>query len=206
MEGELHIILILDESGSMDPIRKDIIGSFNKFIREQQDLKVDNKDKTAVTFIKFNDKITKIFEKEPLEKVKEIGLDDYIPGGCTALNDAVGTMIDKYSAEKNVCFVVITDGEENSSKKYTGVLIREKIDEKKDKGWNFIYLSSDLKTATQGACLGVRSSEQGCTTGENNVCVGYRGLSRGITEVVGDCVATIRTKKLMKGMGSKVDL
>lgn len=203
MEGDLHIILILDESGSMDSIRKDIIGSFNKFIREQQQLKVS--DKTSVTFIKFNDEITNIFEKEPLSKVKEIGLDDYTPNGCTALNDAIGTMIDKFSDEKNVCFVVITDGEENASKKYTGILIREKIDGKKEKGWNFIYLSSDLKTATQGTCLGVRSSQQGCVTGENNVCVGYRALSRGITDVVGECVTTIRTKKLMKGMGSNVN-
>lgn len=201
MEGELHIIIILDESGSMDPIKRDIIGSFNKFIREQQSLEA--KAQTFVTFIKFNSNVTNVFEKIKLEDVKEITLKDYVPDKCTALNDAVGSMIDKYSKEKNVCMVVITDGDENASLKYTRALVKDKIEERKGEGWNFIYLSSDLETASQGTGLGIRSTQPGMVTGENNVCVGFRGLSDGITNVVSECVSTIRTKSCMYGMGSK---
>lgn len=202
MEGELHVIIILDESGSMDPIKKDIIGSFNKFIRDQQAL--DSKDTTLVTFIKFNDKITSVFEKTKLEDVKEITSKDYVPDRCTALDDAVGTMIDKYSKDKNVCMVVITDGEENASRKYTRFLVKDKIDERKKEGWKFIYLSSDMETALQGAKLGIGSTEPGVVTGQNNVCVGYRQLSHGISNVVSECVSQLRRESCMYGVGSKL--
>jgi hypothetical protein len=200
---DLHMILILDESGSMGTIRNDIIGSINTFTNEQKELKKDN---TTFTFVKFSTNVTTNYEKKLLSDVSEISQNDYKPNGNTALYDAIGITINKYADEKNVCMLIVTDGEENSSREFNHKKITELIEKKKNDNWKFIYLSADLSTAKQGANIGILTSEQGCkNTACNNIAVGYRALS---TNIAGSCNKTIgeyRMKGKMKGMGAGDD-
>ena len=76
-------------------------------------------------------------------------------GGGTALLDAIGCTMEKicavqkqtvedYRAEK-VLFVIITDGEENSSRKYSVAQIKERIEHQKEKhGWEFVFFGANM--------------------------------------------------------------
>jgi hypothetical protein len=197
---DLHMILVLDESGSMGTIRNDIIGSINTFINEQKELKKDN---TTFTFVKFSTNVNTSYEKKLLSDVIEVTPNDYKPNGNTALYDAIGITINKYTDEKNVCMLIVTDGEENSSREFDHTKITEMINKKKDSDWKFIYLSADLSTAKQGAKIGIFTSAQGCNnTTSNNVAVGYQALSKNISENCNTAIKEYRKTGKMKGMGS----
>lgn len=65
-----------------------------------------------------------IFDREPLKSIRDMTEEDYVPGGCTALINALGSAvkhissIHKYIREEDVpektVFVIITDGMENA--------------------------------------------------------------------------------------------
>jgi hypothetical protein len=150
------IVIVLDESGSMQSIKSDMIESLNSFIREQKQMK----DRPChITLVKFNDKIKRVIKNEKLAKVSELETCDYKPAGTTALFDAIGDTVNWFRYEKNVLMVVITDGHENSSRKYNKRQITDTLDEKKkNRGWSYVYLANDLSTAGQGAGLGMNKS------------------------------------------------
>ena len=110
------INVILDESGSMSPKRADVIGGFNLFLKEQQ----EKPEACRMILSKFNTMVTTVFQATPLADVKPLDDQAYTPGGNTALFDAVANMVRladqaKQPDEKVVC-LIITDGEENSSR------------------------------------------------------------------------------------------
>lgn len=196
---DLHIIMILDESGSMGAIRNDIIGSVNTFIEEQQNLKKDN---TTFTFVKFNTVVTMKIEKLPLQDVKFITQSDFTPTGGTALYDAVGNVINKYDDDKNVCVIIVTDGEENSSREFTHTKVTQFLERKKTDGWKFIYLSADLSTAKQGAGLGIYTSASGTrNVTTQNAAVGYKSLGTCLSTNCNAAIRELRTTNTMTGMG-----
>ncbi|MEY1174895.1 hypothetical protein AB7142_25740, partial [Escherichia coli] len=112
----LDLVFILDKSGSMSGFESDTIGGFNSVLAENRNKNGD----VFITTVLFNDKTTLLHNREPINKVKKLTLDDYKVGNNTALLDAVGDTIVKIQENRkitknnNVLFVIITDGEENS--------------------------------------------------------------------------------------------
>lgn len=70
--------------------------------------------------------------------------------------------------------IVLTDGMENASRKYTH---KSQIDDmitkqREEKGWKYLYLSCDIDTFAQGDSIGISNVHTGI--GTNNVAVGSR--------------------------------
>lgn len=91
---------------------------------------------------------------------------DYEPRGCTALLDAVGGAIrhignvHKYARREDVpkktIFVIITDGMENASHKYTYVRLQEMIKRQKEKyGWEFLFLGAKIDAPKEARRFGI---------------------------------------------------
>ena len=178
----VHIVMILDESGSMGGIQKDIIKSVNDFITEQKSIKNDS---CTFTFVSFSDVIKLGALKVPIERAALLTPQSYKPSGSTALYKAVIDTLKIFENDSDVLVVIVTDGEENSSgKDYT----REKVfnlvtKHKGTNGWNFVYLSADVDTFGQGVNMGLGSSgmESFNTSGTCNVAVGYGALAQNIS-------------------------
>ena len=145
-----YIFFVLDRSGSMESIRAETIEHFNEQIEQIQ--KDSTKLETKVSLITFNHDVDVKFFNQPLSKLKPITLRSYKPGGGTAMYDAVGIAIDQ--AEKEIkdiakddvaaLVVILSDGQENSSKKYTRADIAERIQRLQDtKRWTFAYLGAN---------------------------------------------------------------
>ncbi len=168
MDGFFKIVIILDESLSMNPIRNDIINSINDLIKEQKSIK---ERPTTFTLVKFNHNVNRFMINNPLSEVSPLTSLSYKPNGGTALYDAIGDTIHWFRNEKNVLMIIVTDGEENASKRYNKQQINQMIDERKVKSnWSYVYLSSDPITEVQGTQLGLDKSvySANCQTRQNN--------------------------------------
>jgi hypothetical protein len=151
-----HIVLVLDSSGSMASIKNDIVGSVNEFIKGQQYAEV--KEIPIFTLVKFSDTVQTVVEK-PLNQIRPITDKDYTPTGSTALYDAIGMTMEKLKDKKRVIMVIVTDGQENASRKFNRKQIFDMINEYKTKAeWAFIYLSSDIDTFAQGDNIGCKNT------------------------------------------------
>lgn len=150
---------IIDESGSMSGQQKSVVKSFNeqlKTIREQ-DISYKNEIHTYVSLTTFNSVIKNRTEVFPIGMFEDLSGNDYNPSGTTALLDAIGSTIARIEMNYNtkitsneeveIVMMILTDGYENSSRKYSFKDISGKISELEEKGkWRFIFLGADIDT------------------------------------------------------------
>jgi len=148
-----HITLVLDRSGSMNSIRDDIIGGVNSFLDRQRALP----EVSTITLVQFDteDPFEVVYSFIPVTKAPNLDVHTYGPRGGTPLLDATGRTIvnlEKWlesQKEKDrpgkLVVVVVTDGQENSSREFSLERVKQLIVEKQEKaGWQFVYLSADL--------------------------------------------------------------
>lgn len=179
------VTLVLDASGSMLPIRADIITAVNNFIDKQATVA---KDDSHLSLVVFSNEASVRFQKRPMVEAIHISDADYVCDGVTALHDAIATAININEGEKNVLIVIVTDGEENASK-ISYLDIQAKIQAKKNDGWNFIYLANEPRISLAGTHLGMPAAVDGViTSNTNNIAVGFEHLpttlSRGVSSAV----------------------
>lgn len=150
------IVIVLDESGSMENIRDKMRNSINDLINEQKQVKGRP---ATFTLVKFSDKVKRVIQNRPLDQINNLTSEDYTPNGSTALYDAIGNTISWFRNEKDVLMVIVTDGQENASTRYDRHMINDMIDEKKHhNNWSYVYLSCDLNTFAQGNNIGLKES------------------------------------------------
>lgn len=161
-ENFIHVCFIVDESGSMSGTESDIIGGFKKIIDQQRAVK---EGKCAVSLYKFQSRVSKIYIGKDVNEVDYLDEKSYQPGGCTAMNDAIGTAIDEIGKwlddmdesekpEKNL-IVIMTDGEENSSVEYSFDKVKNMIKHQEEKySWSFMYLGTDITDASYAKSYG----------------------------------------------------
>ncbi|HGN1706985.1 TPA: VWA domain-containing protein [Providencia rettgeri] len=180
----LDLVFILDKSGSMSGFESDTIGGYNSVLTENR----DKNSETYITTILFNDKTSLLHNREPITKVSNLTLDDYSVGGYTALLDAIGEGIEKMRENRkvtknnNVLFVIITDGEENSSRKYSYSKIKAMIKsaETEDK-WDFIFLGANIDAISEAENIGIKSSN---AAGYVQDGTGYNKAYRAVNKAV----------------------
>jgi len=153
------INVVLDKSGSMEVIRQATISGFNEFLGDQQ----REGGSARMTLTLFDTHFVTVATAVPVAEVAPLDLATYAPDGMTALYDAIGYTLkttDDYVAQNKpdqVLFVIMTDGEENSSREFS----REKIfrlieDRQKNAQYEFIYLGANQDAYAVGRSIGVR--------------------------------------------------
>jgi len=145
--AEDEIICIVDRSGSMSGIRADAEGGLNEFIASQKEIG----NGANLTIVEFDSVVDVVCDQVNITEAAEYKLQ---PRGGTALLDAIGTVIsekEKYDCAGKTIVVVVTDGGENSSKEWTQKAIFDLINERKEQGWEFVFLAANqdaINTAT----------------------------------------------------------
>ena len=163
-KGHSEIVFLLDMTGSMANLVKDTVGGFNTFISEQK----KQPGTAELTLAVFNSDIyKKLIDRSDIQSVKEITQSDYIPNGMTPLLDAVGNTIDSVGERlfmtqdserpENVIFVIMTDGEENYSKKFSFQQIAEKVKHQQDAyNWKFIFMGANIDSFASASSIGIK--------------------------------------------------
>lgn len=157
-----ELVFILDKSGSMSGLEKDTIGGFNSLIDKQK----NETGEAYVSTILFSTSCEVVHDRVSIGSVAPMTEKDYVPSGCTALFDAVGSAIrhianiHKYAREEDVpektLFVITTDGMENASRRYSCQKVKDLIEKEKNKyGWEFIFLGANIDAAETAASMGI---------------------------------------------------
>lgn len=111
--------------------------------------------------------LREVFVGKAIADVETVTRETYDPRGNTPLLDAIGQNIRKIDealsqikrAKKKtpaVLFVIMTDGEENSSNQYNREDVRRLINERDGKGWSFIYLGANQDAWEVGKSYGMK--------------------------------------------------
>lgn len=148
-------IFLLDRSGSMESCLNDTIGGYNSFVHSQKSLG------GTMALYYFDHEFTPMYTKTPIEDVKDITTETYVPRGGTALLDAIGKLIKEEEKDgQKKMIIILTDGEENSSHVYTKAHVKDLIEAKEKDGWQIIYLGANQDAFAEAQAMGIRP---GCT-------------------------------------------
>lgn len=176
-QDHTEIIIVLDRSGSMSRIKTDMEGGLNQFFEDQKKLP----GKCTVTLAQFDDSYEVVYEGRDIKEVPEAKL---VPRGNTALLDAVGRTIsavgerlakmDEADRPGRVLFLIVTDGEENSSREYKSVdKIKQMIQHQTDKySWCFVFLGANQDAFQSGGRIGIVRAQNFAATPH-----GVRGMT-----------------------------
>jgi hypothetical protein len=159
-----HVTLVVDRSGSMEDVADEAQSGMNALLTSQFALP----GRLTVTLVEFDSDIDTVMRmaKKRVEYVLE-------PRGMTRLLDAVGgelaaTQADIKALRKSerpgqIIFVVVTDGDENSSSQHTLKGVRSEVDRlRKKSGWTFQFIGAG-DSAWQGSEMGMNTTSAPAT-------------------------------------------
>ena len=86
----LHVVSILDRSGSMAGTENEVIGAYNAFIEDQKKIAKEKDIKIKTTLILFDNQYEEVYSKVPVELTPELTREVYFTRGMTAYFDAIG--------------------------------------------------------------------------------------------------------------------
>lgn len=164
-DNSTHITMVIDRSGSMYTIRTDAGGGINSLITTNKALGGDCSlllvDFCAPTQL-VDPTWYKVHHNGPINDFDSYKMDT---GGGTSLLDAIGRAITdtgRYlkglpegKRPAKVLFMVMTDGQENSSREYSYEKIADMIKHQEEVyNWEFSFLGAGLDVAKQGTKMG----------------------------------------------------
>ena len=147
----------------MGDIKDDAIGGFNCFLKEQKAAGAN----ATLTLVQFDTESTDVVhESMPILEVPDLNHQTFQPRGGTPLLDALGQTIDstgralaaipEANRPNKVVFVVITDGQENSSHQHTKASVKERIDHQSSHyNWQFVFLGANQDAFDEAGAVGI---------------------------------------------------
>ena len=157
-----ELVFILDRSGSMSGLESDTVGGFNTMIEKQKKQNAP----CYVSTVLFNHTSEVLYDRVKLGEVQKMTEEDFFVGGSTALMDAIGGAIHhignihKYirpeDVPANTMFVIMTDGMENASRRYSSEQVKQMIErQKKRYGWEFLFIGANIDAVETAARYGI---------------------------------------------------
>ena len=187
-----ELVFILDRSGSMAGLESDTIGGFNSLIEKQR--KQDGE--CYVSTILFDHVSEVLHDRVKLSEINKLTENDYTVRGATALIDAISGAIHhignvhKYARPEDVpehtMFVIMTDGMENASRRYSSNKVKRMIEHEKEKyGWEFLFIGANIDSVETARHFGIGADRS----------VNYHADSQGtavVFETVSETVCNMR--------------
>lgn len=207
------IICVLDRSTSIrtSGLIESTIEGFNSFLTDQK--KIPGQAKLTLCLfdggVGYGAEVGKTYEiihdRVDIQNVPELNNTTFVPRGMTALYDAVGSTIDrvystwKDSAEKpdKVVFLVMTDGQENSSQEYNQASVLNLINQRKNEDkWAFIFLGANIDTDKVGGGIGISKGNT----------LAYTNTMDGVHTAYSNMSASVKSMRTSSFSAGKIDL
>ena len=201
-----ELVFILDRSGSMSGLESDTVGGFNTMIEKQKKQNAP----CYVSTVLFNHTSEVLYDRVKLGEVQKMTEENFFVGGSTALMDAIGGAIHhignihKYIRSEdvpaNTMFVIMTDGMENASRRYSSEQVKQMIErQKKRYGWEFLFIGANIDAVETAARYGIDADR----------AVNYHADKEGtrvVYQSVANAVCSLReNKKLRADWSEEID-
>ncbi|SNR65326.1 von Willebrand factor type A domain-containing protein [Halorubrum ezzemoulense] len=145
----------------MSSIRSDTIGGFNAFLSDQR----DETGSATVSLFEFNTSVSLVYQGMEIEEAPELDENTYVPGGQTALHDAISTAVNETASDmaamepatrpENVIVVVLTDGKENASETPADQVRNLVTTYRKEHDWEFLFIGANQDAALAASEMGM---------------------------------------------------
>lgn len=192
---KIYNLIILDESGSMQSIKKATIDGFNELVQNIKGIeKQFPEQEHFITFVTFNGLGIKThLNKQPVAGLSQIDENSFNPNSLTPLYDAIGlSTLSLFNEIKNqsntsVLVTILTDGMENDSKEFDHKKVKKIIEDLKKHDWTFTYIGANHEVEKTAISLSITNSMQFMATEadvkemfikENNARVRYSERTR----------------------------
>ena len=187
------VTMVLDRSGSMQSMVDEVVEAFNQFVRDQQSPASPSGDggtlqdqppippdsECRLTLLQFADASEVVLDAVPVAQVPPLTADTYRPHGRTALLDAIGDAIaaargrvaaaaEGGDAPMRVVIAILTDGQENASRRYRLAQVFQLITEARAAGWTVLFLAANQDAIHEGGRLGVDAKYRARLKGEKD--------------------------------------
>jgi len=194
-----ELVFILDKSGSMAGFEKHTVGGFNATLEQQR----KQEGYVYVSTVLFSNESERLHDRVDIHHLRPMMRDEYRPGGCTALMDAIGDTIlhiqniHKYARPEDIpdhtVFVIITDGMENASIRYSSGTVKGMVKEQSEKGWEFLFLAANIDAVETAETIGIRKERAGnYRQTADGMDKSYRAVSRAIQSVMCGCAKEMK--------------
>lgn len=180
------ITVVLDRSGSMASVASDTVGGFRAFVEDQKKAP----GSAVLTLVQFDTEYEFVHRGLPIASVPPL---EFRPRGGTALLDAIGRAVvetgERLAAQPEsdrpgkVVFVILTDGQENSSREYTRARVAEMIRHQREVyAWDFVFLGANQDAIAVAGSMNI-APDAALTYASNSVGTraAFAAASRGMT-------------------------
>ncbi|GGG51752.1 hypothetical protein GCM10010976_23630 [Bizionia arctica] len=150
----------------MHSIKQTAIQGFNEIVQTAKGIEKEHPEQehfiSLVTFNGIRQKLVHFVD--PVNKLEQIDDSNYHPNASTPLFDAIGFGINKLrqkverGTDYNVLVTILTDGEENSSKEYSGRDIKSMIEALKLNRWTFTYIGTDHDVEKMASSISINNT------------------------------------------------
>jgi uncharacterized protein YegL len=192
----VHVLFVIDSSGSMGSKANDVRGGFNSYM---SNLREDTTSDYRLTAVTFDTRVTTLFTDIRLSEAPILDDSNYRTGGNTALYDALGISLaeltsaialeDRPYGKDRVLVIVMTDGEENSSHRFTKEQVTGEMKRREEAGnWTFVYLGADQDAWAAAQGLGFAAGNVAAYAGSATKDV-FQKLARSTTNYSASSVA-----------------
>lgn len=157
-QGTTHITVVLDRSGSMISMWQEVVTGYNAYVTEQAKLP----GVALLTLVVFDTAIDTVQTGVPISETGSLDETKVYPRGCTALFDALGRAVHETEGRvgeaDRAVVMVITDGQENSSREVTKASVQATISRLEAKqNWTFTYMSASPTGFADAANIGIQA-------------------------------------------------
>jgi hypothetical protein len=162
--SSVHSYILLDRTGSMEPIWSEALSSVNAYADGLATLDGGPRVDADITLAVFDAQDGFQFDVlrsgvDP-DRWRNVTSNEVSPRGMTPLYDAIGrivTLAEKDRPEKAV-IVIMTDGEENSSTELDKKAAKAALDRVRKKGWEVVFLGTEFSNFNDAEGVGQTSS------------------------------------------------
>lgn len=162
--AQIHSYVLLDRTGSMEPIWSEALSSVNAYADGLASLDGGPRVNADITLAVFDAQDGLQFDVlrdgVDAQNWNDVTNREVSPRGMTPLYDAIGRIVslaEKDKPEKAV-IVIMTDGEENSSREMTKTSAKAALDRVRAKGWEVVFLGTEFSNFDDATGVGQTAS------------------------------------------------
>ena len=159
--------VLVDKSGSMSDCIDQTINGFNEQIAKIREMELEfPEQQMTIGLTTFNTRVSHLYYMKPVEHAYKMDERNYQPDGSTAMLDAMAetmkelSLLQQQSNEQiptTVVMVILTDGYENASRRYTLKNVKEMVEEREASGtWTFSFLGATLDAVDVAEQMSIR--------------------------------------------------